>query len=163
PQTPQPPHPTWRRRLTPTGVNRPTGPSVHTRKLVEAIDRLLAGRDVTFQYVPAHREDGDHLNAIADQAASDAAVSQAAAGTALGSTDMPVPDPAAAAPARRKSAAPRKRTSGSAATGGGSRAIKAKFPGSCPCGKPYAAGDMITKNGSRWGHQACGSLGSVDA
>ncbi|MFD9167501.1 ribonuclease HI, partial [Streptomyces sp. NPDC059558] len=149
----------WKRK----GGTRAAGLRVANGELVWAIDRVLAGRDVTFQYVPAHREDGDHLNAIADQAASDAAVSQAAAGTALGSTDMPVPDPAAAAPARRKSAAPRKRTSGSAATGGGSRAIKAKFPGSCPCGKPYAAGDMITKNGSRWGHQACGSLGSVDA
>ncbi|WP_328959950.1 ribonuclease H [Streptomyces virginiae] len=148
--------PGWKRN----GWKTASGQPVANRELVEAIDRLLADRDVTFQYVPAHREDGDHLNAIADQAASDAAVRQEAAGTALGSPEMPVPAPAAASTARRRSTAPAKRTSAGPASGGGggSRAIKAKFPGSCACGKPYAAGDMITKNGSRWGHQACGSI-----
>lgn len=143
--------PNWKRN----GWKTSSGQPVANRELVERIDRLLADRDVTFRYVPAHREDGDHLNAIADQAASDAARTQEAAGTALGSPDMPVPAPAA--PSRHKAGAAGKRTAEGAGTGRAPRAIKAKFPGSCPCGKPYAAGDMITKNGSRWGHQSCGA------
>lgn len=143
--------PGWKRN----GWKTSSGQPVANRELVEQIDGLLADRDVTFRYVPAHREDGDHLNAIADQAASDAARTQEAAGTALGSEGMPVPAPAA--PSRRPAGAAKKRPAEGAVTGRGSRAIKAKFPGSCPCGKPYAAGDMITKNGSRWGHQSCGA------
>ncbi|MGW7453626.1 ribonuclease H family protein [Streptomyces sp. NPDC054787] len=141
----------WKRN----GWKTSSGQPVANRELVERIDRLLADRDVTFLYVPAHREDGDHLNAIADQAASDAARTQEAAGTALGHPDMPVPEPAA--PSRRKAAPAKARTSSGAEAGRGPRAIKAKFAGSCACGKPYAVGDMITKNGSRWGHQACGA------
>ncbi|MER7730628.1 ribonuclease H [Streptomyces erythrochromogenes] len=141
--------PGWKRN----GWKTSSGGPVANRELVEEIDRLLADRDVTFRYVPAHREDGDHLNAIADQAASDAALRQEPAGTALGHADLPVPAPAA--PARPKSAAAKKRSAAGSAAGRGSRAIKAKFPGSCPCGKPYAAGDMIAKNGSRWGHESC--------
>ncbi|MFF9049711.1 ribonuclease H [Streptomyces erythrochromogenes] len=141
--------PGWKRN----GWKTSSGQPVANRELVEEIDRLLADRDVTFRYVPAHREDGDHLNAIADQAASDAALRQEPAGTALGNADLPVPAPAA--PARTKSAAAKKRSAAGSAAGRGSRAIKAKFPGSCPCGKPYAVGDMITKNGSRWGHESC--------
>ncbi|MFJ8014876.1 ribonuclease H [Streptomyces sp. NPDC096339] len=147
--------PGWKRN----GWKTSSGQPVANRELVERIDELLADRDVTFLYVPAHREDGDHLNAIADQAASDAAVTQQAAGTAHGHADMPVPAPVA--PARRKAAAPKKRTAEGASTGRAPRAIKAKFPGSCPCGKPYAAGDMIAKNGSRWGHEACASSEAV--
>ncbi|MFD6973238.1 ribonuclease HI [Streptomyces sp. NBC_01310] len=144
--------PGWKRN----GWKTSSGQPVANRELVEQIDGLLADRDVTFRYVPAHREDGDHLNAIADQAASDAARTQEAAGTDLGTPDMPVPAPAA--PARRPAAGTaKKRTAEGAAPGRGPRAIKAKFPGSCPCGKPYAVGDMITKNGSRWGHQGCGA------
>ncbi|MGW6614643.1 ribonuclease H family protein [Streptomyces erythrochromogenes] len=141
--------PGWKRN----GWKTSSGQPVANRELVEEIDRLLADRDVTFRYVPAHREDGDHLNAIADQAASDAALRQEPAGTALGNADLPVPAPAA--PARTKSAAAKKRSAAGSAPGRGSRAIKAKFPGSCPCGKPYAVGDMIAKNGSRWGHESC--------
>lgn len=150
--------PNWKRN----GWKTASGQPVANRELVESIDELLTGRDVTFLYVPAHREDGDHLNAIADQAASEAALTQQPAGTALGTLEMPVPAPARSAPSRQKSAAAKKSapakksaSASSAAGGGSARAIKAKFPGSCPCGKPYAAGDMITKHGSRWGHQTC--------
>ncbi|MFJ3727275.1 ribonuclease H [Streptomyces sp. NPDC090045] len=141
--------PGWKRN----GWKTASGQPVANRGLVEQIDLLLAERDVTFVYVPAHREDGDLLNAIADQAASDAARTQEAAGTALGHADLPVPAPAA--PARQKAGTARKRTAEGAAPGRASRAIKAKFPGSCPCGKPYVVGDMIAKNGSRWGHESC--------
>ncbi|MBT2408095.1 MULTISPECIES: ribonuclease H [unclassified Streptomyces] len=144
--------PNWKRNGWKTAAGKP----VANRELVEHIDELLADRDVEFRYVPAHREDGDHLNAIADQAASDAAVTQQAAGTALGSTSMPVPAPARSAPSRRASTAPAKRAPSAAASrGGGPRPIKAKFRGNCPCGKPYAAGDLIAKLGTRWGHPDC--------
>ncbi|MEU9083804.1 ribonuclease H [Streptomyces sp. NPDC048357] len=147
--------PGWKRN----GWKTSSGQPVANRGLVEQIDLLLADRDVTFVYVPAHREDGDLLNAIADQAASDAARTQEAAGTALGHADLPVPAPAA--PARQKTGTARKRTAEGAAPGRASRSIKAKFPGSCPCGKPYAVGDMIAKNGSRWGHESCAASASA--
>ncbi|MEU8774279.1 ribonuclease H [Streptomyces sp. NPDC048606] len=149
--------PAWKRNGFKTAAGKP----VANRELVEEIDRLLSERDVTFVYVPAHREDGDHLNAIADQAASDAAVSQQAAGTALGDTDPPVPAPARSAPARTaatrsgSAATKKKAASGSAAGRGAARTIKAKYPGRCACGQPYAAGESIANNGKSWGHPAC--------
>ncbi|GGZ88748.1 ribonuclease H family protein [Streptomyces subrutilus] len=148
--------PAWKRN----GWKTSSGQPVANRELVERIDLLLAERDVTFRYVPAHREDGDHLNAIADQAASDAALSQRAAGTALGDADMPQPAPARSTPARGKAGASGRRTTAGAAGAGaaptrGQRAIKAKFPGTCPCGRTYAAGESITNNGKRWGHPDC--------
>ncbi len=91
--------PGWKRNGWKTAAGKP----VANRELVESIDALLAERDVEFRYVPAHRTDGDHLNAIADQAASDAAVTQQAAGTALGSPAPPVPDPASRTPPGRRS------------------------------------------------------------
>ncbi|MFG2873540.1 ribonuclease H [Streptomyces sp. NPDC048337] len=145
--------PGWKRN----GWKTASGQPVANRELVERIDLLLTERDVTFRYVPAHREDGDHLNAIADQAASDAALTQQAAGTAHGDEEMPRPAPARSTPSRQKAGAARRRTSDGTPAAGGSRAIKAKFPGTCACGKPYAAGDPITKNGSRWGHAECGA------
>lgn len=164
--------PAWKRNGWKTAAGKP----VANRELVESIDALLTDRDVEFRYVPAHREDGDHLNAIADQAASDAAVSQEPAGTALGHAAMPIPAPARSTPARSGSArgASARRTTGAApATGAtGVRAgtagrsgvtIKAKFPGTCPCGKQYAAGEKISKLGSRWGHPDCGGSGDTDA
>ncbi|MEU5421216.1 ribonuclease H [Streptomyces sp. NPDC001407] len=148
--------PGWKRNGWKTSGGKP----VANRELVERIDELLTGRDVEFRYVPAHREDGDHLNAIADQAASDAAGTQRPAGTALGDAEMPVPAPARATPARparqarpvKKQAAGAKPTSGG---GGGARTIKAKFPGRCTCGTAYAAGEPITKLDTGWGHPSC--------
>ncbi|MGW5851263.1 RNase H family protein [Streptomyces sp. NPDC055254] len=148
--------PGWKRN----GWKTSSGGPVANRELVERIDSLLTDRDVAFQYVPAHREDGDHLNAIADQAASEAALTQQAAGTALGDQDMPVPAPARSGPAPRKGAARKSAAPGATAGRAASRAIKAKFPGSCPCGQPYAAGEMIAKNGNRWGHAACAEAGT---
>ncbi|MFI9318386.1 ribonuclease H [Kitasatospora aureofaciens] len=141
----------WKRNGWKTAAGKP----VANRELIQRIDELLEGRDVTFVYVPAHQVDGDPLNAIADKAASDAArTQQAAAGTAA---DLPVPDPAAAAKAPK---APKARSTGSAATGAarrgsGSRTLNARFPGTCPCSRPYAKGDKITKVGSSWGHPEC--------
>ncbi|MET9179024.1 ribonuclease H [Kitasatospora aureofaciens] len=141
----------WKRNGWKTAAGKP----VANRELIQRIDELLEGRDVTFVYVPAHQVDGDPLNAIADKAASDAArTQQAAAGTAA---DLPVPDPAAAAKAPK---APKARSTGSAATGaakrsGGSRTLNARFPGTCPCSRPYAKGDKISKVGSSWGHPEC--------
>ncbi|MFI9363026.1 ribonuclease H [Kitasatospora sp. NPDC053057] len=141
----------WKRNGWKTAAGKP----VANRELIQRIDELLEGRDVTFVYVPAHQVDGDPLNAIADKAASDAArTQQAAAGTAA---DLPVPDPAAAAKAPK---APKARSAGSATTStakrsGGSRTLNARFPGTCPCSRPYGKGDKITKVGSSWGHPEC--------
>ncbi|RSS79143.1 ribonuclease H [Streptomyces sp. WAC06614] len=147
--------PNWKRNGWKTAGGKP----VANRELVESIDGLLAERDVEFRYVPAHREDGDHLNAIADQAASDAARTQQPAGTAHGHEAVPVPDPAAARPAPARAKAPAKRTAPARA---GGVTIKAKFPGRCPCGNPYAAGEKITKLGTRWGHPGCSAAPAAD-
>jgi ribonuclease HI len=132
--------------------------------------------------------DGDPLNAIADKAASDAARTQEpAAGTAA---DLPVPDPvtatassarlrttktikttktatAAAATATGRAAA----TSASATAprarkepaGGAPRTLAARYPGTCPCGRPYAKGDRITRVGTSWGHPECAGPGGTAA
>ncbi|MFD6888839.1 ribonuclease H [Streptomyces sp. NPDC059957] len=161
--------PNWKRN----GWKNAAGKPVANRELVESIDALLADRDVEFRYVPAHREDGDHLNAIADQAASDAAVSQGHASAALGHASIPCPAPARSTPARstparstqarstsaRHTAGAASAASASAKGATAGRAgvtIKAKFPGTCPCGKQYVAGEKISKLGSRWGHPDCG-------
>lgn len=68
--------PGWKRNGWKTSAYKP----VANRELVTRIDELLGGRAVTFVYVPAHQVDGDPLNALADQAASEVAVSQSAAG-----------------------------------------------------------------------------------
>lgn len=144
--------PGWKRRGWKTAGGKP----VANRELVESIDALLAGRSVEFRYVPAHQVGGDPLNAIADQAASEAAVSQEPAGTSHGAAAPPVPSVSRTEPARTRESggtgAARKKTgraSGSAPT------IKAKFPGRCACGQSYAAGESITKVGKGWGHPAC--------
>ncbi|WP_424216700.1 ribonuclease H family protein (plasmid) [Streptomyces sp. BI20] len=153
--------PNWKRNGWKTAAGKP----VANRELVQAIDELLTGRTVEFRYVPAHREDGDHLNAIADKAASDAAQHQRAAGTEHGD-DLPVPDPvtAGSAPKSRPAAktgarkAPTggaKASGGTKTSGGGRPTLNAKFPGRCPCGQPYPAGEKITRIGTRWGHLAC--------
>lgn len=147
--------PGWKRNGWKTSAGKP----VANRELVVGIDELLSSRAVTFRYVPAHQVDGDPLNALADQAASEVAVSQQAAGTAYGTADMPVPAPARSTKSRTAGAAKGGSTSGS--TGGSTgrarsaATIRAKFAGRCHCGKPYAAKDMIAKNPNGWGHPEC--------
>ncbi|MBD0669294.1 ribonuclease H [Streptomyces sp. CBMA156] len=150
----------WKRNGWKTAAGKP----VANQELIQAIDALLEGRDVTFVYVPAHQVDGDPLNAIADKAASDAArTQQDASGTAA---DLPAPDPAAATKApKARGARTASASSGGTGTGtstgggakrsGGSRTLNARFPGTCPCSRPYAKGDKITKVGGSWGHPEC--------
>ncbi|MFE9675661.1 ribonuclease H [Streptomyces sp. NPDC006259] len=141
--------PGWKRNGWKTAAGKP----VANRELVVRIDELLDGRTVEFRYVPAHQVDGDRLNDFADRAASQAAVVQEPAGSALGSPEPPPsPDVSPKAGARRKAAggtSPRRPGSASA------RTIKAKFPGRCVCGRPYAAGEPIAKNDQGWGHPEC--------
>lgn len=149
--------PGWKRNGWKTAAGKP----VANRELVVGIDTLLSGRTVEFRYVPAHQVDGDPLNAVADQGASEAAVAQQAAGTAHGSP-MLVPD--LTAQSQRPRAKPAKRTSaGKAASGRPARSVKAKFPGRCHCGRSYAAGETIAKNPAGWGHEACRAAEPVRA
>ncbi|MFJ9624362.1 ribonuclease H [Streptomyces sp. NPDC101181] len=147
--------PGWKRNGWKTSGGKP----VANRELVTRIDALLGERSVTFRYVPAHQVDGDPLNAIADQAASEAAVAQRAAGTAHGASALPVPAPArsAKAPARSAKARTGERSAsgGTARSGRPSGTIAARFAGRCHCGKPYAAKDPIAKNPNGWGHPEC--------
>lgn len=142
--------PGWKRNGWKTSAGKP----VANQELVVRIDELLDGRSVDFRYVPAHQVDGDPLNDFADRAASQAASVQQAAGSALGSPEPPPsPDtPPAGGGARRKAAGGKspRRPGGSSA-----RTIKAKFPGRCVCGRPYAAGEPIAKNDQGWGHPEC--------
>ncbi|MEU6548160.1 ribonuclease H [Streptomyces sp. NPDC046859] len=137
--------PGWKRNGWKTSAGKP----VANQDLVVRIDGLLDGRDVEFRYVPAHQVDGDPLNDFADRAASQAAVAQEPAGSALGSPEPPPSPDAPQAKAPRRKAAPARRN-GSAA-----RTIKAKFPGRCVCGRGYAAGEQIAKNTQGWGHPDC--------
>ncbi|BCK66252.1 ribonuclease HI [Streptomyces platensis] len=148
--------PGWKRKGWKTAAGKP----VANQELVAGIDALLTDRSVEFRYVPAHQVDGDPLNDFADRAASQAAIVQEAAGSALGSPEPPAaPDtvrPAgtrrrASGPAAKTASAPQRRTSGK------TRTLNAKFPGRCRCGRSYAAGEPITKNPDGWGHPACRS------
>ncbi|MFJ1705600.1 ribonuclease H [Kitasatospora sp. NPDC088346] len=154
----------WKRNGWKTAGGKP----VANRELIQRIDALLEGRDVSFVYVPAHQVNGDPLNAVADKAASDAArTQQAAGGTAA---DLPVPDPVSATASRstRPSRTARKPAAAAGATGsataarsGGRRPLlSARFPGTCPCSRPYGKGDRITKVGEGWGHPECADTGS---
>ncbi|MFI9582009.1 ribonuclease H [Streptomyces sp. NPDC052236] len=139
----------WKRNGWKTSAGQP----VANRELVVRIDALLTGRSVDFVYVPAHRADGDHLNAIADQAASEAAVAQEAAGTSRGAEMvLPASAPASAA---RVGTKPRTARKAGAGTGTGTGTIRAKFAGRCHCGRTYAAKDLIAKNPQGWGHPDC--------
>ncbi|KOV32307.1 ribonuclease HI [Streptomyces sp. XY431] len=151
----------WKRNGWKTAAGKP----VANQELIQRIDELLDGRDVTFVYVPAHQVDGDPLNAVADKAASDAARTQEAAGGTA--ADLPVPDPAASSPARGGASRGGAARSGARSTGaatpaaakrrssGGAPTLSARFPGTCPCSRPYAKGDKITKVGGSWGHPEC--------
>ncbi|MGE7438060.1 ribonuclease H family protein [Kitasatospora sp. NPDC001175] len=148
----------WKRNGWKTAAGKP----VANRELIQDIDALLEGRDVTFVYVPAHQVDGDPLNAIADKAASDAARTQEGAGGTA--ADLPVPDPVPSSAPRRGRPSASSASSSSSATkrssAGGSRTLSARFPGTCPCTRPYAKGDKITKVGSSWGHPQCAGAGA---
>ncbi|WP_406210072.1 ribonuclease HI [Kitasatospora sp. NBC_01560] len=147
--------PGWRRK----GWKTAAGTPVANKDLIVAIDALLAERDVEFVYVPAHQVDGDPLNAFADRAASDTAVAQQPAGTSLGSAAPDVrTEPVTAARAGSAGAsakAPRARSGARSAGGSTGGRTKAKFPGSCRCGRSYAAGEPIAKNPDGWGHPDC--------
>ncbi|WP_394428432.1 ribonuclease H family protein [Streptomyces sp. SGAir0957] len=145
--------PGWKRK----GWKTASGKPVANQELVARIDALLEGRKVEFKYVPAHQVDGDPLNDFADRAASQAAIQQQDAGSALGS---PVPPPSA--PSTKKAAgkassggSTRAATARKGASSGSSRTLKAKFPGRCRCGRSYAAGEEIAKNPDGWGHPEC--------
>ncbi|MFD8570307.1 ribonuclease H [Streptomyces sp. NPDC059639] len=140
--------PGWKRK----GWKTASGKPVANQELVARIDALLEGRSVEFKYVPAHQVDGDPLNDYADRAASQAAVAQQDAGSALGSPEPPPSTPSSAASARAKT--PR-RKSAAGGSGSSSRTLKAKFPGRCRCGRSYAAGEDIAKNPDGWGHPDC--------
>ncbi|MEV4437241.1 ribonuclease H [Streptomyces sp. NPDC049585] len=146
--------PGWKRNGWRTAAGKP----VANQELVVRIDALLTGREVDFVYVAAHRVDGDPLNALADQAASDAATAQRAAGTVHGDADLPVVDlRAAVRPSASKPAKASKPSRPAAAKRSSSGAvIKAKFAGRChQCGESYAAKDPIAKGPRGWGHPDC--------
>jgi ribonuclease HI len=140
--------PGWRRK----GWKTAAGTPVANRDLVVAIDGLLAGRTVEFVYTPAHQVDGDLLNAAADRAASHTARTQQAAGAHAGSALPPPETPRPAAKARPRRPGPARR---SPASGSQSGSVKARFPGRCRCGRPYAKGETIVKNTDGWGHPSC--------
>ncbi|MFE7558899.1 ribonuclease H [Kitasatospora sp. NPDC057500] len=151
----------WKRN----GWKTASGKPVANQELIQRIDGLLEGREVEFVYVPAHQVDGDPLNAIADKAASDAARTQEAAGGTA--ADLPVPDPVTGSPVRTRRApaaatAKRRTSGGSGGSGGSGKAptLSARFPGTCPCSRPYAKGAKITKVGSGWGHVECAATQS---
>jgi ribonuclease HI len=151
--------PGWRRK----GWRTAAGTPVANQALVMSIDALLADRTVDFVHTPAHQVDGDPLNDAADRAASHAARTQRSAGSAAGD-DLPPPQPgtgpAAAGRPRRAGAKEAQRT-GAARSPGGS--VKARFPGRCRCGRPYAKGETIAKNPDGWGHPACAAAGAAGA
>ncbi|MEW1655075.1 ribonuclease H [Streptomyces sp. NPDC093707] len=143
----------WKRNGWMTASKKP----VANRELVVRIDALLAGREVEFRYVPAHQVDGDPLNAIADQAASDVAVSQQAAGTSHGAQTVPAPRAEAmvrpAGGSGKPATSPRRTRTGG---GGGGGTIKAKYAGRCGgCRGSYEAGTQVAKGPNGWGHPDC--------
>jgi ribonuclease HI len=145
--------PGWKRKGWKTAAGKP----VANQELVVRIDALLAGRAVDFRYVPAHQVDGDRLNDFADRAASHAAVVQEPAGSHLGSPPPPrSPDTVRKAPRASSGSASGSASPAPSRTGGGQgRTLKAKYPGRCRCGRPYAAGEQIAKNDEGWGHPDC--------
>ncbi|MEV7425675.1 ribonuclease H [Streptomyces sp. NPDC091212] len=154
--------PGWKRK----GWKTASGKPVANQELVARIDTLLTGRSVEFRYVPAHQVDGDRFNDFADRAASDAAITQRAAGSDLGSPQPPpAPDTVRSTGSRgssggaAKAGAPSRRR----APGNAKRTLNAKFPGRCRCGRSYAAGESIAKNPDGWGHPACAAAEPAEA
>ncbi|MFD7863052.1 ribonuclease H [Streptomyces sp. NPDC059783] len=146
--------PGWKRNGWKTSAGKP----VANRELVVAIDTLLTGRAVDFVYVPAHQVGGDPLNAVADQAASEAAVAQVPAGTSRGAAEPPAPAPGRATEQPRTRTAPKKRSGGAARSS--TATIRARYAGRCHCGKPYAAQETIARNDHGWGHPECRTAGA---
>lgn len=132
--------PGWKRNGWMTSGKKP----VANRELVVRIDALLSGRDVRFVYVPAHQVNGDRLNAVADHAASQAAVSQQSGSGSYDEDSLPTASVKKAEKTEKKASSP---------------TITAKFPGTCGCGEPYKAGERITKGARGWGHPACAAAG----
>ena len=150
--------PGWRKR----GWKTASGSPVANRDLVVRIDALLSGRDVKFVYVPAHQTDGDPLNAFADEAASASAVSQQSAGGKLTreqSSRLAVPAvtevPSGGSGTAASASTSAKSSGARPASDAGPKSIAAKYPGTCSCGKRYAAGERIAKGSSGWGHLEC--------
>jgi len=137
--------PGWKKR----GWKTAAGTPVANRELIVSIDALLTDR-VTFVHVAAHQVDGDPLNALADEAASTAAITQQAAAGSLTAerAQAMINRDAGAKPAGAGRAAP-----GAAKAASGT--ISAKFPGTCRCGQRYEAGTQIAKNPKGWGHPQC--------
>jgi ribonuclease HI len=150
--------PKWKRNGWKTAGGKP----VANQELVARIDALLADREVKFVYVPAHQVGGDVLNAVADHAASQAALSQQAA-----SGSSPDGQPWAGAIAAVAAAATTGGRNGKRAAAPKSgeparsaRSIKAKYPGTCRrCGAPYQAGELIASGPKGWGHPECAASG----
>jgi ribonuclease HI len=140
--------PGWRKR----GWRTASGGPVANRDLIVRIDALLADRDVQFVYVPAHQVGGDPLNAFADQAASQAALSQQPGGGIL--PDKALVPAATATPPGERTAVDSGGVRRSPPTNT-ARTLAAKYPGTCRCGRPYEAGSQIAKNPQGWGHPEC--------
>ncbi|MFD9905100.1 ribonuclease H [Streptomyces sp. NPDC059063] len=145
--------PGWKKKGWKTAGGKP----VANRELVQAIDERLQGRSVEFVYVPAHQVDGDPLNAIADHAASQAALAQEPDGTAHGASAVPSVPAAPAGGDRPKRPAAR---TGARRSQSGPRTISAKFKGTCACGRDYAVGEQIAKGARSWGHPECAGAGA---
>lgn len=150
--------PNWKRN----GWKNAAGKPVANQELVVRIDTLLAGREVDFRYVPAHQVDGDRLNDFADRAAGQAARTQQPAGSAEGSAPPPPAPDSSRKPAKGARSAKSATRSGSKApdghgssAAGPARTIKARYAGTCRCGRPYAAGESISKHPDGWGHPDC--------
>ncbi|MFI9274022.1 ribonuclease H [Kitasatospora sp. NPDC052896] len=133
------------------GWKTAAGKPVAKCELIQRIDAILEGRDLTFVYVPAHQVNGDPLNAIVDKAVSDAArTQQDAGGTATNLSVLEAAPSSSSRGGRRSSSSLTKRS-----FSGGSRTLSERYAGACPCLRPYAKGDKITKVRNSWGHPQC--------
>ena len=146
--------PGWKRR----GWKTASGGPVANRELVMSIDELLTGRDVKLVHVAAHQVNGDPFNALADEAASACANTQQAASGSLTAeraltmvTGAPTPGGSGGSTGGGGAGAAKRSSAKSTFTG----TLKAKYPGSCPCGKRYEAGTTIAKGPKGWGHPEC--------